>query len=121
MDSNEALFALLQPAGLDKTLFPPSSRYHGIATAILETTDGEKTIYLRRRFSPPPASLALLQEHVVTQGERLDNITALYLADPEQFWRLCDANAALRPEELEELGRRLRITLPQGIPGLSDA
>jgi hypothetical protein len=87
----------------------------------LETADGKKNIYIRRRFLPPPERLALLQEHVVTQGERLDNITALYLGDPEQFWRLCDANAAMKPTELEELNRRLRITLPDGIPGLSNA
>ena len=60
----------------------------------------------------------MLQEHVVGQGDRLDNITARYLGDPEQFWRVCDANRAMRPEELtEEIGRRLRITLPEGIPG----
>jgi hypothetical protein len=33
-------------------------------------------------------------------------------------WRLCDANGAMRPDELTETpGRRLRITLPEGIPG----
>jgi hypothetical protein len=63
----------------------------------------------------------LVQEHSVAEGERLDNITAQYLGDPEQFWRLCDANDAMRPEELTEtVGRRLRITLPEGIP-LSNA
>jgi hypothetical protein len=70
---------------------------------------------------PPTERFALLQEHVVTQGERLDNITARYLGDPEQFWRLCDANAAMQPEELEEISRRLRITLPEGVPGGSNA
>ena len=55
-------------------------------------------------------------EHMVTEGERLDNITAQYLGDPEQFWRVCDANGAMRPDELTEtIGRRLRITLPEGI------
>jgi hypothetical protein len=59
---------------------------------------------------------------VVFQGDRLDNIAALYLGDPEQFWRICDANAAMRPNELTEtIGRRLRITLPEGIPGTSNA
>jgi hypothetical protein len=63
-----------------------------------------------------------LQEHVVVQGDRLDNITARYLSDPEQFWRVCDANAAMRPDELtEEPGRRLRITLPEGLPGIPNA
>jgi len=118
IDPNEALRQLLQPGGLKTTLFPPASRYHGIETATLETADCKTIIYVRRRFCPPPERFALLQEHVVTQGERLDNITAHYLGDPEQFWRICDANRAQMPEELEEIGRRLRITLPEGIPGL---
>ena len=52
-----------------------------------------------------------LQEYLVTEGDRLDNITAKYLGDPEAFWRVCDANPIQRPEELEEIGRRIRITL----------
>ncbi len=100
--------------------FLPTSRYYGIDTLTLDTPDGKTIIYLKRRFVPSPDRFALLQEHVVTQGERLDNITAQYLGDPEQFWRICDANRAMRPEELTEtIGRRLRITLPEGIPGLT--
>lgn len=103
-------------------LFPPTSRYHNIGTATLEASDGKTVIYLKRRFVPPPERFALLQEHVVVQGDRLDNITARYLGDPEQFWRVCDANGAMRPDELtEEIGRRLRITLPEGIPGIPNA
>lgn len=99
-------------------LFPVTSRYHGIDTATLETVSGDTTIYLRRRFVPPPERFALLQEHTVTEGDRLDNITANYLGDPEQFWRICDANVAMRPDELTEtVGSKLRITLPEGIPG----
>jgi hypothetical protein len=75
-------------------------------------------VYLRRRFCPLPENFSLLQEHVVTERDRLDNIAAKYLGDPEQFWRTCDANAAMRPDELTETpGRRLRITLPEGIVG----
>jgi len=120
-DPNEALQKMMQSAGLPSTLFPPTSRYHGIETTTLETPEGKKIIYLKRRFVPSPERFELLQEHVVTQGERLDNITARYLGDPEQFWRICDANGAMRPEELEEIGRRLRITLPEGIPGMPSA
>ena len=102
--------------------FPPTSRYYGLDTDTLETADGETIRFLKRRFVPPPERFALLQEHMVTQGDRLDNVTAQYLGDPEQFWRLCDANGALRPDELTEVvGRRLRITLPEGIPGLPNA
>ena len=58
----------------------------------------------------------------MTQGDRLDNITAQYLGDPEQFWRICDANNVLAPNELTDtLGRIIRITLPEGIPGPRNA
>ena len=103
-------------------MFSLTSRYYGIPTTTLETADGRKIAYVRRRFVPPPERFELLLEHVVTQAERLDNITAQYFADPELFWRLCDANGAIRPEELiETIGRRLRITLPEGIPGTPNA
>jgi len=102
--------------------FSPMSRYSGVETATIETPEGKVIIFLRRRFLPQPERFALLQEHVVLQGERLDNITARYLGDPEQFWRVCDANGAMRPDELTEtVGRRLRITLPEGIPGNPNA
>ena len=103
-------------------MFPPNSRYFGARTKTLQLPDGRIATYLERRFVPPPELFALLTEHVVTEGDRLDNITARYLGDPEQFWRVCDANSAMRPDELtEEVGRRLRITLPEGIPGAPDA
>jgi len=37
------------------------------------------------------------------------------------FWRLCDANGAMRPEELETPGITLTIALPQGMPGTQNA
>ncbi|MEP7272299.1 MAG: LysM domain-containing protein [Acidobacteriota bacterium] len=102
--------------------FPPNSRYHLTGTSYVTMPDGRTIVYLKRRFSPPPETLALLEEHVVTQGERIDNIAVERIGDPEQFWRICDANAALHPRDLtQEVGRRIRITLPEGIPGASDA
>ena len=118
----DPLQLMLQGKALSQSLFPPGSRYYGIETATWVSPDGKTVIYLKRRFLPQPENFALLQEHVVTEGERLDNITAHYLGDPEQFWQVCDANRAMRPNELTEtIGRRIRITLPQGIPGVSDA
>ena len=94
-----------------------TSRYYATPTAEFETADGKKIKYLRRRFVPPAERFELLVEHTVVEGDRVDTITAQYLGDPEQFWRVCDANNAVRPEELiETVGRRLRITLPEGIP-----
>ena len=104
------------------TSFPPTSRYALTPTCTFVRADGSPVTYLQRRFVPPPECFALLQWHQVVQNERLDNIAAQYLGDPEQFWRLCDANRALRPQELTDtIGRMLRITLPQGIPGVPNA
>jgi len=102
--------------------FPPTSRYYGIETSTCTTEDGRTIVYLRRRFVPPPERFALLTEHEVVEGERLDNITAKYMSDPEAFWRVADANGAMRPDALTEtIGRRLRITLPEGIPSTTNA
>jgi len=103
-------------------MYPITSRYYAIEVVTLDAPDGRQVAYLRRRFVPPPERFELLAEHVVTEGERLDNIAARYVGDPEQFWRLCDANGAMRPEELTEtIGRRIRITLPEGVPGARHA
>ncbi len=103
-------------------LFPPTSRYHNIETATMEMPNGREIVYMKRRFVPGPDRFSLLQEHPVEEGDRLDNITAHYLNDPLQFWRICDANCAMNPPELTaEIGRRLRITLPEGIPEIPNA
>ena len=102
-------------------VFGPSSRYAGLPTATIKV-GGETVVYVRRRFLPQPEAFAVIAEHTVSQGERLDHIAARYLGDPELFWRLCDANRAMRPAELTEtLGRRLVITLPEGVPGPPNA
>jgi len=114
---SDAAQALLNPLSVEATVFPPTSRYFGLATTSLQTADGRTVLYLTRRFVPPADRFALIQTHTVKQGERLDNITAQYLGDAEAFWRLCDANNTMHPQELTQtIGRQLRITLPQGIP-----
>jgi hypothetical protein len=98
--------------------FSALSRYAGIAQTQFTLPDGRVVAYVQRRFLPDPARFVLLQTHEVRQGDRLDNVTNLYLGDPEQFWRVADANRAMQPETLvEEPGTLLRITLPEGIPG----
>lgn len=95
-------------------MFPPTSRYYNIEIAKLVTADGREVVYLRRRFLPGLSSMIVLTEHTVVEGDRLDNVTAQYLGDPEQFWRLGDANQEMQPEDLTtEVGRRVRIPLPQ--------
>ena len=112
---------ILNPQGVSRTAFPPTSRYYGIQTATIEQENGDTIVYLKRRFIPPSNRFALLHQHTLTEGERLDNITHQYLGDPEQFWQLCDANSVMNPDELTDtVGRKIRITLPEGIPGNND-
>lgn len=98
--------------------FSPTSRYATIEVAEYTTEEGDKVPYLRRRFVPPSSAFELMEEHRVQQGERLDLIAAQRIGDPQMFWLICDANDAIRPEELiETVGRKLRITLPAGVSG----
>ena len=114
--------AFMQANALVTPLFPPTSRYHGLAATQYVLPDGTMVSYLKRRFIPAPESFTLLHEHAVGAGDRIDNLAARYLGDPLQYWRICDANAAMRPADLTAVaGRTLRITLPEGVPGVTDA
>jgi hypothetical protein len=91
-----------------------TSRYSGLPTLNFTGPDGRVIGYLGRRFVPPGSSMPLLVSVTVTQGDRLDLIAARTLGDPEQSWRICDANDALDPFDLTAtLGRVLRIAVPR--------
>lgn len=97
--------------------FPPNSRYAATETAELTQADGSRIVYLRRRFVPDPSRFVTLQEYRVVEGDHVDRMAAAVLGDPEQFWRLPDANGDLDPRDLEEVGRRILLTLPDGMGG----
>ena len=95
-------------------MFSSGSRYFGIDNATLATTTAEGKsqllVYKRRRFVAEPQNATLLIELSVEDGDRLDNLANRYLRDPTQYWRICDANGAMRPSEMTEtIGRKLRI------------
>lgn len=93
-------------------MFEPTSRYYAIATATYTTADGRVVRYTRRRFLPNGRTMTTLAEVVVNQADRLDLITARTIGDPEQFWRICDSNNAMHPDELTaEVGAIIRIGL----------
>lgn len=86
-----------------------SSRYTDCKTAVLPPEPGVQktaagtdagTAYLLPRTSPSAALTAPLARHRVAPGDRLDLIAFRYLGDPGAAWRICDANAALDPEDL---------------------
>jgi len=97
-------------------MFEQTSRYYAIETTTLSYIDpsgvSQTVAYKRRRFIPSVEGQTTLLEHIVVQGDRLDNLTARYLGDPTLFWQVCDANVVLSPEELSEIGRRITIAQP---------
>jgi len=95
-------------------MFEPTSRYYILETANYTGADGQIHAYKRRRFLPRGNTLVLLTELTVNEGERLDLISARTIGDPEQFWRVCDANDAMNPFDLvTEPGVTLRVPIPQ--------
>jgi len=108
---------VFNPSDPRTTAFGPTSRYFGLAVLTFTDVKGDLHAYVARRFVPAPERLAVAGSYVVTEKERADAIAFATLGDPELFWRLCDGNRALRPAEIERAGRRLVITLPEGLPG----
>ena len=101
--------------------FPLTSRYAQLEVTQMTAPDGTPVAYLRRRFVPDPSRFVTFGMHTVAQGDRLDRLTWQFLGDPQQYWRIVDANGALHPDDLERVERQLRITLPEGLPGVPRA
>lgn len=98
-------------------MFDADSRYAAIENSSLAVTLTDGTtrtiVYKHRRFLPPPDAGTTVADHRVTAGDRLDLLAHRYLGDATAFWRLCDANAILRPAELTaEVGSTIRIAIP---------
>lgn len=114
------LSAFIQLGLVPPVTFPTDSRYYGFGTLTYTTPAGQSISYLARRIVPQAgaANYATIAQHTVMQGDRLDLIAAKYLGDPLMFWLICDANGAIRPEDLIATpGTVLAITMPQGVPG----
>jgi hypothetical protein len=121
---NYPVQSLINLGVIPAVTFPPDSRYCGISTLQCTAANGQTVPYLARRFVPQPGApnYSTIATHAVKQGDRLDSIAANYLGDPLMSWLLCDANGAIRPDELTETpGRVLNITTPQGVPGVPNA
>ncbi|RSM72385.1 hypothetical protein SAMN05661093_00055 [Kibdelosporangium aridum] len=85
--------------------YPRTSRYFGIEPVV---HDGIPCLPPRLLPRPPEETLAV---HEVREGDRADVLANRYIGDPEQWWRIADANPVLDPRDLTSTpGRRLRIT-----------
>jgi hypothetical protein len=88
-------------------VFARGSRYAAMPEAIYDGGKGRLVGYVLLRPIPDPRAGAV---HVVTHGDRLDRVAADAYGDPEQWWRICDANLSFDPDDLvRETGRRLTV------------
>jgi hypothetical protein len=87
-------------------MFFKGSRYANVGTVVKED-NGRSVRHKKTRFITQPK---LLRTHHVSQQDRLDLIAHAYLRDPERFWRVCDLNYALWPDDLLAVaGRPIKI------------
>jgi hypothetical protein len=94
-------------------MFDQNSRYVKLQNRSLTAKDGATIIYKERRFLPQGDKIPILQQVSVMAGDRIDLVTSRTLGNPEQFWRVCDANNAMYPLNLTfEPGRVLLIPVP---------
>jgi hypothetical protein len=92
-------------------MFSKKSRYAKVNNAEYIDSKGRNISYKRIRFIPetPPQ-----RGHIITEGERLDHIAYYYYKDGRRFWRICDANAAMFPDDLaDDIGRKIFIPSAQ--------
>jgi nucleoid-associated protein YgaU len=121
---NYPLQALMNMGLLPPVTFPTDSRYYGSSTLTYTAPGGQPVTYLARRIVPQPGApnFATIAQHTVKQGDRLDLLAATYLGDPLLSWVICDANGAIQPWALVQTpGTVLAITMPQGVPGGTNA
>jgi hypothetical protein len=115
----DPLQELLAAGAVPTTTFPPTSRYGDLGVDAFDPGGDQPAVpFLRRRFCPRAERFALLYEVRVVEGDRRDVLGARHVGDAELWWRLVDANGVVDPRDLTDpIGRPLRVTLPEGVPG----
>lgn len=88
-------------------MFFKRSRYAKVPEHTISDANGRSIRYKATRFIPDTPTA--LVGHRVSNDERLDHIAWQHYRDAERFWRICDANRALWPDDLLEEAAILRI------------
>jgi hypothetical protein len=78
-------------------MYSSSSRYAKSATYVVTLPGGAQVTAVK---PPLPGSEPSAGFYQRPTGERLDLISARFLVDATQFWRLCDLNGTLAPDAL---------------------
>jgi hypothetical protein len=92
-------------------MFFKGSRYEKVPEASLVDASGRRIRYKTVRFIPDTQAVV---GHRVQADERLDHLAWQHFHDSERYWRICDANRALWPDELMEEAAILRIPPSEG-------
>jgi hypothetical protein len=118
----DPLQELLAAGAVPTTSFPPTSRYAGVGVDAWDPGNGNPPVpFVRRRLCPRAERFSLLYEVSVVEGDRRDVLAARHVGDAALWWRLADANGVVDPRTLtERVGSRVRITLPEDVPGSGD-
>lgn len=88
-------------------MFFKGSRYEKVPEGTYRDASGRDVRYKRTRFLPEDRPTR--QGHRVMAHERVDHIAWQHFRDPGQFWRLCDANRALWPDDVLEEAAIIRV------------
>lgn len=78
-------------------MFFPDSRYLSLTPYSVTLANGSVVQATRL---PTPGLPAVLGYYRRNAGDRLDRISARFLADATMFWHVCDANDAVVPDAL---------------------
>jgi hypothetical protein len=78
-------------------MFDPDSRYSQLTPLTVAGPNGTPVQILPIRFIPETTPL---MSRRVSQGDRPDLLAYEFYKEPQLFWRIADANEAMRPAEL---------------------
>lgn len=92
-------------------MFFKGSRYEKVDTNQITDSTGRVIVYKKIRFIPPTPGMV---GYTVKQADRLDLVANLSFRDTQRFWRICDANDAMWPDDLLLIGRTLEIPSSEG-------
>jgi hypothetical protein len=114
---DQALASLIKSAAGTGATTSPSSRYYGAKIKSYTLPNGTPVNYLARRIIPQASTYSSVQNYVIVEGDRLDNLANKFLGNPILYWMICDANTATDPDDLTaQVGATILIPLAANIP-----
>src|SRR5260370_40212689 len=88
------------------------SRYEKVATNQITDSTGRVMVYKKIRFIPFTAGVV---GYTVKEDDRLDQIARRSFRSWQRFWRICDANDAMWPDDLTGADRNLELPSTEGV------